>query len=75
MLVRSLPLILVYYNLNIDMLQINTDSEPADMNFALIESPWIRAGIQYSVRVGSLNLASGVLLRVFLFVGLVDAHQ
>ena len=75
MLVRSLHLILVYYNLNIDMLQINTDSEPADMNFALIESPWIRAGIQYSVRVGSLNLASGVLLRVFLFVGLVDAHQ
>jgi hypothetical protein len=36
-------------------LQINTLSEPANMFFNLTESPWIRAGIQYSVRVGSLT--------------------
>lgn len=56
------------------MLQINTLSEPADMSFTLTESPWIRAGIQYSVRVGSPNLAPRVLFNVSLFVGLVDAH-
>jgi hypothetical protein len=40
-----------YFGIN--TLQINTLSEPADMFFNLTESPWIRAGIQYSVRVGS----------------------
>jgi alpha-galactosidase len=38
---------------SINTLQINTLSEPANMFFNLTESPWIRAGIQYSVRVGS----------------------
>ena len=37
--------------------QINTLDEPADMFFSLTESPWIRAGRQYSVRV-SLAFAS-----------------
>lgn len=32
-------------------LQINDLDEPADMFFSLTESPWIRAGRQYSVRV------------------------
>ena len=32
--------------------QLNTLDHPADMTFNLTESPWIRAGRQYSVRVG-----------------------
>lgn len=35
--------------------QINTLDEPADMFFSLTESPWIRAGRQYSVRVSSAS--------------------
>lgn len=42
-----------YHDFSIDTPQINTLSEPANMFFNLTESPWIRAGIQYSVRVGS----------------------
>lgn len=35
--------------------QLNVLDHPADMTFSLTESPWIRAGRQYSVRVsGSL---------------------
>jgi alpha-galactosidase len=32
-------------------MQLNTLNEPADMFFNLTESPWIRAGRQYFVRV------------------------
>lgn len=31
--------------------QLNTLGEPADLAFNLTESPWLRAGRQYSVRV------------------------
>jgi len=34
--------------------QINTLDHPADMSFKLTDSPWIRAGIQYNVRVRRL---------------------
>ena len=31
--------------------QLNTLNEPADLTFNLTESPWLRAGRKYSVRV------------------------
>ena len=31
--------------------QLNTLDEPADLTFNLTESPWLRAGRKYSVRV------------------------
>ncbi|TFY53425.1 hypothetical protein EVJ58_g9460 [Rhodofomes roseus] len=34
---------------------LNTLDEPADLTFNLTESPWIKAGRQYSVRVSSLT--------------------
>lgn len=38
-------------------MQLNTLDEPADMFFRLTESPWIRAGRQYTVRVSFINYA------------------
>lgn len=35
--------------------QINTLDDPADMFFNLTESPWIRSGRQYTVRVSTIH--------------------
>jgi len=35
----------------LNAIQLNTQDQPIDMTFKLQESPWIRAGRQYSVRV------------------------
>ncbi|EGO03621.1 glycoside hydrolase family 27 protein [Serpula lacrymans var. lacrymans S7.3] len=44
---------------------INTLSEPADMFFNLTESPWTRAGIQYSVRDLWTHTDNGTAVRNF----------
>lgn len=44
---------------------INTLSEPANMFFNLTESPWIRAGIQYSVRDLWTHTDNGTAVRNF----------
>ena len=49
--------VLMYYNS-----QLNTLDEPTDMFFNLTESPWIRAGRQYSVRVSKHKSPSHVLM-------------
>ena len=59
MLVRSTPssflacstLTLAVYCRAAPRPQLNVLDEPADMTFSLTESPWVRAGRQYSVRV------------------------
>ena len=57
MLVSPRSFILGQYPSLIAFLQINTLTEPADMFFSLTESPWIRAGRQYSVRVSPILAA------------------
>ncbi|KAG1747438.1 glycoside hydrolase family 27 protein [Suillus lakei] len=52
---------------------INTLSEPADMFFNLTESPWIRAGIQYSVRDLWTHTDNGTAVRSFTAMN-VPAH-
>ncbi|KAH9950215.1 glycoside hydrolase family 27 protein [Amylocystis lapponica] len=44
---------------------LNTLSEPADMSFDLVESPWIRAGRQYSVRDLWTHTDNGTVARTF----------
>jgi len=44
---------------------LNTLDEPADMNFTLVESPWIRAGRQYSVRDLWSHTNNGTAVRTF----------
>ncbi|KAG6810181.1 hypothetical protein H0H92_012972 [Tricholoma furcatifolium] len=50
-------------------IQLNTLNEPADMFFNLTESPWIRAGRQYSVRDLWTHTDNGTAVRNF------TAHQ
>lgn len=45
------------YSNNSNFIQLNTLDEPADMFFKLAESPWIRAGRQYTVRVSFISHA------------------
>ena len=45
--------------------QLNVLDHPADMFFSLTESPWIRAGRQYSVRVRDDERSFSPNLRVF----------
>ncbi|KAG0706891.1 glycoside hydrolase family 27 protein [Suillus ampliporus] len=52
---------------------INTLSQPADMFFNLTESPWIRAGIQYSVRDLWTHTNNGTAVRDFTAMS-VPAH-
>ncbi|KAJ7634471.1 glycoside hydrolase [Roridomyces roridus] len=52
---------------------LNTLSHPADMSFNLIESPWIRAGRQYSVRDLWTHTDNGTAVRSFTAKG-VPAH-
>ncbi|KAG1843110.1 glycoside hydrolase family 27 protein [Suillus subalutaceus] len=52
---------------------INTESEPANMFFNLTESPWIRAGIQYSVRDLWTHTDNGTAVRSFTAMN-VPAH-
>lgn len=52
---------------------INTLSQPADMFFNLTESPWIRAGIQYSVRDLWTHTDNGTAVRNFTAMD-VPAH-
>ncbi|OJA15461.1 hypothetical protein AZE42_02206 [Rhizopogon vesiculosus] len=52
---------------------INTLSQPADMFFNLTESPWIRAGIQYSVRDLWTHTDNGTAVRDFTAID-VPAH-
>ncbi|KAL6301847.1 glycoside hydrolase family 27 protein [Sparassis latifolia] len=44
---------------------LNTLDEPADMSFSLTESPWIRAGRQYSVRDLWTHTDNGTVVRNF----------
>ncbi|KAF5371640.1 hypothetical protein D9758_003577 [Tetrapyrgos nigripes] len=44
---------------------INTLNKPADMSFNLTESPWIRAGRQYSVRDLWTHTSNGTAVRSF----------
>jgi len=52
---------------------LNTLDEPADMFFNLTESPWIRAGIQYSVRDLWTHTDNGTAVRNFTATA-VPAH-
>ncbi|KAG2073134.1 glycoside hydrolase family 27 protein [Suillus decipiens] len=51
---------------------INTLDEPADMTFNLTESPWIRAGIQYSVRDLWTHTDNGTAVRSFTATGVPE---
>ncbi|KIM37201.1 glycoside hydrolase family 27 protein [Hebeloma cylindrosporum] len=44
---------------------LNTLEEPADMTFRLVESPWIRAGRQYTVRDLWTHTDNGTAVRSF----------
>jgi len=44
---------------------LNTLSEPADMFFELVESPWIRAGRKYSIRDLWTHTSNGTAIRNF----------
>lgn len=57
--------------------QINTLDKPATMSFNLTESPWIRAGRQYSVRVSQAFALqpSKRSIHSNISVGSLDAHQ
>jgi hypothetical protein len=43
--------------------QLNVLDEPADMTFNLTESPWIRAGKEYAVRVRAPPLIVHTIVR------------
>lgn len=47
------------------IMMLNTLSEPADLWFSLTESPWIRAGRQYSVRDLWTHTDNGTAVRTF----------
>jgi hypothetical protein len=53
---------------------LNTLDEPSDMVFNLTESPWIRAGRQYSVRV-RVCLTSLFGMYLITYAGYVVTHR